>query len=147
MRLGFIGLGKMGKPMVERLLIAGHEVHVFNRSSASIEYLVQKGAYPASSASAVAERADMIMTALPDPENVDIVFDQLVGAARTEQIFADHSTVSPRQNKRIAARLAEKGAEYLDAPVSGGPSGASSGTLTVMVGGEKATFRRAEPVF
>ena len=147
MEVGFIGLGKMGKPMVGRLLAAGHTVHVFNRSRGAVDLLAAQGATPAESAAQVAERAEVVLTALPTPQSVEEVFGKLAGAARTGQIYADHSTVSPELNRRCAALLAEKRAEFLDAPVSGGPAGAQAGTLTVMVGGEPSTFERAEPVF
>jgi 3-hydroxyisobutyrate dehydrogenase/2-hydroxy-3-oxopropionate reductase len=147
MDVGFIGLGKMGRPMVERLLANGHTVHVFNRSRAPMDALAEHGARPAASAAAVAERAEVIMTALPTPESVESVYQQLTSAARPGQIFVDHSTVSPELNRRCAAWLADRGADFLDAPVSGGPGGAQAGTLTVMVGGDEAAFERAEPVF
>ncbi|HZT07593.1 MAG TPA: NAD(P)-dependent oxidoreductase [Chloroflexota bacterium] len=147
MELGFVGLGKMGRPMVERLLAAGHVVHVFNRSRGPMDALAERGARIGSSASDVAARAEMVMTALPTPESVEDVYSQLVGAAHRGQIFADHSTVSPELNRRCAQRLAERGATFLDAPMSGGPAGAQAGTLTVMVGGEADTFVAAEPVF
>ncbi len=146
MEIGFIGLGKMGRPMVERLLAAGYPVHVFNRSRPAMDALAERGAQPVASAAEVAERADVILTALPTPESVESVYQQLAAAARGGQIYVDHSTVSPELNRRCAARLAQRGADYLDAPVSGGPSGAQAGTLTVMVGGEGAVFERAEPV-
>jgi 3-hydroxyisobutyrate dehydrogenase/2-hydroxy-3-oxopropionate reductase len=147
MDVGFVGLGKMGQPMVRRLLAAGHAVHVFNRSRAPMDTLTEHGAQPAPSARAVAERAEVVMTALPTPESVESVYQQLAAAARPGQIFADHSTVSPDLNRRCAQWLASRGADFLDAPVSGGPAGAAAGTLTVMVGGDDAVFQRAEPVF
>jgi 3-hydroxyisobutyrate dehydrogenase/2-hydroxy-3-oxopropionate reductase len=147
MDVGFVGLGKMGQPMVRRLLAAGHTVHVFNRSRAPMDALAEDGAQPAPSATAVAERAEVVMTALPTPESVESVYQQLAAAARPGQVFADHSTVSPDLNRRCAQWLAARGADFLDAPVSGGPAGAAAGTLTVMVGGDDAVFQRAEPVF
>jgi 3-hydroxyisobutyrate dehydrogenase-like beta-hydroxyacid dehydrogenase len=146
MEIGFIGLGKMGRPMVERLLAAGYPVHVFNRSQPAMDALAARGAHPVASASAVAERAEIILTALPTPESVETVYQQLAAAARSGQIYVDHATVSPELNRRCAAWLAERGADFLDAPVSGGPGGAQAGTLTVMVGGDEAVFQRAEPV-
>ncbi len=146
MDVGFIGLGKMGQPMTERLLAAGHTVHVFNRSRPAVDALAAKGATPADSAGAVAEQADVIMTALPTPASVEEVYAELAGEARSGQIYIDHSTVSPGLNRACAQQLGEHGAAFLDAPVSGGPAGANAGTLTVMVGGEQATFDRALPV-
>lgn len=147
MDVGFIGTGKMGRPMAERLLAAGHTVHVFNRSRPPLEALAAQGAVPADSARAVAERAEIVMTALPTPDSVESVYTELAAAARPGQIFADHSTVSPELNRRCAAWLAARGAHFLDAPVSGGPAGAQAGTLTVMVGGDEGVFKQAEPVF
>jgi 3-hydroxyisobutyrate dehydrogenase/2-hydroxy-3-oxopropionate reductase len=147
MEVGFIGLGKMGKPMVRRLLAAGHTVHVHNRSPEAVTELVAEGAKNAGSATGVAKSSEVILTALPTPDTVDEVYNELGAAARAAQIYADHSTVSPGQNRRCADLLAKKGAHFLDAPVSGGPGGAAAGTLTVMVGGDQATFDRALPVF
>src|SRR5712671_131231 len=146
-KVGFVGLGKMGRPMTERLLAAGLEVHVFNRSRAPVEALAAKGARPASSAAEVAERADVVLTALPTPEAVEQVYREMMQRARPGQIYADHSTVSVAQSRRCAAMARERGAEFLDAPVSGGPAGAQAGTLTVMVGGDQGAFDRALPVF
>src|SRR5688572_21679681 len=146
MQTGFIGLGKMGRPMTQRLLQAGHTVHVFNRSRGAVDALAAEGATPAESAAQVAERAEVIMTALPTPESVESVFAELNGAARSGQIYIDHSTVSPSTNRACAEQLSAKGAAFLDAPVSGGPGGAQGGTLTVMVGGDQAVFDRALPV-
>jgi 3-hydroxyisobutyrate dehydrogenase-like beta-hydroxyacid dehydrogenase len=146
MQLGFIGLGKMGRPMTQRLLAAGHTVHVFNRSRGAVDALVAEGAKAAESASQVAQRAEVIMTALPTPDSVQSVFTEMAAVARSGQIYIDHSTVSPGLNRWCAEPLKAHGADFLDAPVSGGPAGAQAGTLTVMVGGEQAVFDRALPV-
>jgi 3-hydroxyisobutyrate dehydrogenase/2-hydroxy-3-oxopropionate reductase len=132
--------------MTQKLLAAGYEVHVFNRSRGAVDALAAEGATPADSAAQVAERAEIILTALPTPETVDAVYTEMAGAARGGQTYVDHSTVSPGLNRSCAERLGHKGADFLDAPVSGGPAGASGGTLTVMVGGEQAAFDRALPV-
>lgn len=145
MQAGFVGLGKMGRPMTQRLLAAGHTVHVFNRSRPAIDALASEGATAADSATQVAERAEVIMTALPTPDTVESVFAEMAGAAHPGQIYIDHSTVSPALNRWCAQQLAAKGADFLDAPVSGGPAGAQAGTLTVMVGGEQSVFDRALP--
>jgi 3-hydroxyisobutyrate dehydrogenase/2-hydroxy-3-oxopropionate reductase len=147
MQAGFIGLGKMGRPMTQRLLAAGHTVHVFNRSSGAIEALVAEGAQAAASAREVAERAEVIMTALPTPESVEAVYGEMAGSARSGQVFVDHSTVSPGLNRWCAEQVGAHGAGFLDAPVSGGPAGAQGGTLTVMVGGDQATFDKTLSVF
>lgn len=145
-RIGFIGLGKMGAPMVERLLAGGFEVAVFNRSRAAVDALSAKGARATASAGEVAAGADIVLTALPTPDSVDAVYAQLRAAARPGQLYVDHSTTAASQSRRLAAMLREAGASFLDAPVSGGPAGARAGTLTVMAGGERATFERAVPV-
>jgi len=145
-KVGFIGLGKMGRPMTERLLGAGFEVSVFNRSRGPVEELAAKGAQPASSAAEVAERSDVVLTALPTPDSVEQVYLEMLTRAHPGQIYADHSTVSVGQSRHCAEKMRERGAGFLDAPVSGGPAGAQAGTLTVMVGGDQATFDRALPV-
>src|SRR5215471_15568733 len=105
MQLGFVGLGKMGRPMTQRLLAAGHTVHVYNRSQPAIDQLVAEGATPASSAAEVASAAEMVMTALPTPESVELVFDEMAQHAHAGQIFIDHSTVSPGLNRKVAEQL------------------------------------------
>ncbi|MBV9547144.1 MAG: NAD(P)-dependent oxidoreductase [Chloroflexi bacterium] len=147
MQAGFVGLGKMGRPMTQRLLAANYSVHVFNRSRPAVDALAAEGATAADSAAQVAERADVVMTALPTPESVQTVYTEMAGKARAGQIYIDHSTVSPDLNRWCAEQLKAHGADFLDAPVSGGPAGAQGGTLTVMVGGEQAVFDRALPVF
>lgn len=146
-QIAFIGLGKMGTPMAGRLLQAGHAVHVFNRSRGAVDALAKQGAQPAGSAAEAAGRAEFIFTALPTQATVEQVYQELQGAARAGQIYADHSTVSLATNRRCAEELAKRGAEFLDAPVSGGPAGALAGTLTVMAGGGKAAFEAALPIF
>jgi 3-hydroxyisobutyrate dehydrogenase-like beta-hydroxyacid dehydrogenase len=147
MEVGFVGLGKMGHPMALRLLEAGHTVHVYNRSPTPVEALASKGALPAASLADLNSRSEAVLTALPTVQAVLSVYEQLASGARTGQLFADHSTVNIDLNRQCAAMLAEKGADFLDAPVSGGPGGASSGTLTVMVGGNPETFSRMLPIF
>jgi 3-hydroxyisobutyrate dehydrogenase-like beta-hydroxyacid dehydrogenase len=146
MQAGFIGLGKMGRPMTQRLLAAGHTVYVFNRSRGAVDSLLAEGAQAANSAADVTARADVIMTALPTPDSVQSVYTEMAAVARGGQIYVDHSTVSPGLNRWCAEQLKSRGADLLDAPVSGGPAGAQAGTLTVMVGGEPAVFEKALPV-
>src|SRR5438477_6106535 len=146
-QVAFIGLGKMGLPMAARLLQAGHRVHAFNRSRTPVDALVKQGAEAAGSAAEAAARAEFVLTALPTSESVERVYDELAVSARHGQIYADHSTVSLALNRRCAAILRPRGAQFLDAPVSGGPAGAQAGTLTVMVGGEPEAFQKALPVF
>src|SRR5438132_7510040 len=146
MQAGFIGLGKMGRPMTQRLLAAGHTVHVFNRSRGAVDALVAEGAQAAGSAAEVASRADDIMSALPTPDSVESVYSEMAAVARSGQFYVDHSTVSPGLSRWCAEHLKSRGADFLDAPVSGGPAGAQAGTLTVMVGGDAVVFDKALPV-
>lgn len=144
--LGFIGLGQMGRPMVRRLLEAGHRVHVHSRSPGPVEEMAAIGAVATESAADVARRAEIVMTALPTPEDVDAVDGVLLQHAHAGQLFIEHSTIRPSHARRWAAAFADRGAGYLDAPVSGGPTGAAGGTLTVMVGGDQGAFDQAVPV-
>ncbi len=147
MEVGFIGLGKMGQPMARRLLAAGHTVYVHNRSPEPERELVADGAKAPGSAAKVSDRAEVVLTALPTPDSVKEVYEELGAAARPGQLFVDHSTVNLALNRHCAELLGAKGASFLDAPVSGGPAGAEAGSLTIMVGGERAVFERALPVF
>ncbi len=146
MDVGFVGLGTMGRPMVERLVAAGHTVHVHNRSRPAVDALAGRGARSAASAAEVARRCEIVCTALPTPESVQSVYAEFATAAWPDQVFVDHSTVSPDLNRGCAQRLAVHGAGFLDAPMSGGPASAAAGTLTIMVGGDQANFERALPV-
>lgn len=143
--LGFIGLGKMGVPMVRRLMGAGFEVHVANRSQEVVHQMEGEGAIPGD-VGEVVERAEIIMLALPDEPSVDEVIGQIVAGARSGQLVIEHSTISPGLARESAAQLAEKRVSYIDAPVSGGPAGAEAGKLTVMVGGDEEVLERARPV-
>jgi 3-hydroxyisobutyrate dehydrogenase-like beta-hydroxyacid dehydrogenase len=145
--VAFIGLGKMGTPMASRLLQAGHRLSVYNRSRPAAEALARLGARPAASAVEAAADAEFVLSALPTTDSVEEVYGQLAAGARRGQIYADHSTVSLSLNRRCAELLARRGAQFLDAPVSGGPAGAQAGTLTVMAGGDQAAFDLALPVF
>ena len=148
-RVGLIGLGKMGSPMARNLLQAGFPLTVHNRSRPAVDALVALGATGVDDPAAVAEASDVILTSLPDPAAVQAVYlgpRGLVDAARSGQIYADTSTVDPQTSRTLAERLRERGAEFLDAPVSGGVAGAEAASLTVMVGGEADAFERARPV-
>lgn len=150
MNLGFIGLGKMGRPMTLQLLKAGHKVTVHNRSRAVVDELAGQGATPAASPAEVSAAADVVMTCLPTPATVEDVYlgdGGLIASARAGQTLIDHSTVSATLSRSLAEAAKAKGAQFLDAPVSGGPAGANGGTLTIMVGGERAAFDAAMPVF
>ena len=150
MNVGFVGLGKMGKRMSRNLLAAGFTLTVHNRSRAVVDELAALGANPAKSPAEVAEASDIVLTCLTNTPSVDDVYfglNGLIGATRPGQILVDHSTVSPTTSHQCADAARARGAHFLDAPVSGGPAGAEAATLTIMVGGDEATFNRAKPVF
>ena len=121
MQAGFVGLGKMGRPMTQRLLGAGHTVHVFNRSRGAIDALVAEGATAAESAAAGGRARRDRHDRVADARVGRAVYAELTGAARAGQIYVDHSTVSPGTNRACAEQLAAKGAAFLDAPVLGRP--------------------------
>jgi 3-hydroxyisobutyrate dehydrogenase len=149
-RIGFIGLGIMGKPMARNLLKAGYPLTVWNRSQPAIEELVGDGASPGSSPEDVAHQSDVIITIVtdsPDVEKVALGPNGIIEGGRPGLVHIDMSTISPAVTRRIASRLAEKGVEMLDAPVSGGDTGAQAGTLSIMVGGKEETFQRCRPIF
>ena len=148
-RVGFIGLGRMGRPMAGNLQRAGLSLVVHNRSWEAVEALVEEGAVPASSPAQVAAGCEIVLTCLPDPSAVEDVYlgdAGLAAVARTEQIFIDTSTVGPGTSRRLAAALSARGARFLDAPISGGVEGAQAASLTIMVGGDAETFERARSV-
>ncbi len=148
-RVGFIGLGKMGKPMAINLLKKGFAVTVHNRSRGAVDELASMGASAADSPAAVAAASDVVLTCLPSPEAVDLVYlgaGGIMEAARKGHLLADHSTVAPATSLKMFAAAAEKGASFLDAPISGGVPRAEAATLTIMVGGEEEPFRRLKPV-
>ena len=144
MKIGFIGLGIMGKPMAKNLLKAGYEVWVHNRSRAAMDELAACGAHPGSRQE-LGQNCDVIITMLPNGPQVQEVMlgaDAVAAYMHAGQIFVDCSSISPVVSKEIAAKLAEKGIEMLDAPVSGGEPKAIDGTLSFMVGGKQAVFDR-----
>ena len=144
MKIGFIGLGIMGKPMVRNLLKAGHEVWVNNRSKAPMEELAKDGAH-AASRQELAENSEIIITMLPNgPQVKEVMLGDVVNYMHAGQIFIDCSSISPVVSKEIAAVLAEKGVEMLDAPVSGGEPKAVDGTLSFMVGGKHGHYPMPE---
>ena len=150
MNVGFIGLGKMGRPMTQHLLEAGHTVTIHNRSQGAVDQLVAAGARRAGSPAEVSGASDIVLTCLTNTPSVDDVYfgpHGLISAIRPGQILVDHSTVSPLTSRQCAEAARARGADFLDAPISGGPAGAEAATLTIMVGGEQATFDRALPVF
>jgi 3-hydroxyisobutyrate dehydrogenase len=148
-RTGIIGLGTMGKPMAYNLLRAGFALTVYNRSRPSVDELVQAGARSAASPGEVGAQADVVITMLPNTPQVEEVVlgpSGVTSGLAPGGVVIDMSTIAPDGARRIAAQLATQGIGMLDAPVSGGPAGAQSGTLTIMVGGEAATLERCRPV-
>ena len=149
-RIGFIGLGIMGKPMARNLVRAGFPVTVHNRSRAKVEELVQDGASRASSPREAASAADIVITMLPNSPDVELVAlgdGGIKDAARPGQLFIDMSTINPIVSQKIARELAPLGVSMVDAPVSGGEKGAIDGTLSIMAGGAPEDFERALPLF
>jgi 2-hydroxy-3-oxopropionate reductase len=149
MKLGFIGLGIMGAPMAHHLLKAGNTLYTHTRSQTADE-LLKDGAQPCANAAEVAQKADIIFTMLPDTPDVEKVLfgEHGVAASLTKgKIVVDMSSISPIATKDFAARVNKTGAQYLDAPVSGGEVGAKAASLTIMVGGEQASYDRVEPLF
>ncbi|WP_245628139.1 NAD(P)-dependent oxidoreductase [Shouchella shacheensis] len=149
MNVGFIGLGTMGLPMTYHLIEAGHTTYVASRSLGPIEKAVAHGGIKAESPKALMEAADIVMTCLPLPETITAVYegkDGLIAGASPGKIVIDHSTVDRATNERVKALLLEKGAGFIDAPVSGGPMGAKAGKLTIMCGGEAEDVEKARPV-
>ena len=146
MKIGWIGLGIMGKPMAKNLLKAGYELWVNNRSQGPMEELAACGAH-AATRKELAENAEVIITMLPNgPQVREVILGDVIKDMRPGQIFIDCSSISPVVSKEIAAALAEKGVEMLDAPVSGGEPKAIDGTLSFMVGGKQPVFDRCKDI-
>lgn len=145
MKVGFIGLGIMGKPMSENLLKAGYQLVVSNRSQSSVDELVSLGAVSAVNGAGVAETCDVIITMLPNSPQVREVCLGEVGIIETAKpgtVVIDMSSIDPTETKSIGAELAKKGIEMMDAPVSGGEPKAIDGTISVMAGGSKENFEK-----
>ncbi len=148
-RIGFIGLGIMGRPMAENLLAAGFSLTVHNRTRSKEKPLADAGAKVAASAAEVAAESDVVITMVPDTPDVEATLLGPKGvfeAVRPGLLIVDMSTISPDREREMATILREKGCELLDAPVTGGDVGAQQGTLMIMVGGEKAAFEKVLPV-
>jgi 2-hydroxy-3-oxopropionate reductase len=147
--LGFIGLGAMGTPMAGRLHAAGHPLAVYARRAAAAQPLVARGARACASAREVATASEVVfvmVTDTPDVEEVVLGADGIVHGARAGTVVIVMSTISPVAVRALAAELTPRGVELLDAPVSGGASGAEAGTLSIMVGGAAHTFERCKPL-
>ncbi|OUC13680.1 MAG: 2-hydroxy-3-oxopropionate reductase [Alkalinema sp. CACIAM 70d] len=148
-RIGFIGLGIMGKPMTRNLLKAGYPVIVYNRSPEPIAELVTEGAIAATSPQNLAEQVDVVITCVPDSPDVEAIVlgDRgVVHGVRSGMLYIDMSTIAAATSRKLYTALQAKGVSALDAPVSGGDIGAQQGTLSIMVGGEQAAFDRALPI-
>lgn len=147
--VGFVGVGRMGSRMARNVMKAGFPVHAFDSSPAALEAIVAAGAVPAASAAEVAAACDVTLTVLQSADAVESAFlgrQGIVEGIRPGTIAIDCSTVSPMLSRRLAARLEEAGAAFLDCPVSGGPPGAEKGTLTILVGGKAELLEECRPV-
>ena len=148
MRIGFVGLGNMGQGMADNLLSKKTDLTVFTRTKSKIDSMIKKGAKGANSLRELVNNVDVIMTCLPDvATSLDVILgnEGIISYVRNNQIIIDHSTVSVSTSQKCNDELSKKNASFLDAPISGGPTGASSGTLTIMVGGDKNVYEIANP--
>jgi len=150
LRIGYIGLGLMGKSIARNILKAGFPLLVHNRSRSVVEELVGEGAQQAFSPAEVASKVDIVFTNLPDSPDVESVAlgsEGIIETCSANLIFVDNSTIKPATARHIADKLGEKGVLCLDAPVSGGDIGARDGTLTIMVGGPGDALDKVMPIF
>ncbi len=150
LKVGYIGLGLMGKSIARNILKAGFLLVVHNRSRAAVDELVAEGASAANSPREAAAQVDVVFTNLPDTPDVEKVVlgeNGIIAGAHAGLIYVDNSTIKPAAARRIAEKLAKKNVFALDAPVSGGDIGAKNGTLTIMVGGEASALEKVMPVF
>ncbi|MEU9448957.1 NAD(P)-dependent oxidoreductase [Streptomyces sp. NPDC048277] len=148
-RIGLAGLGRMGRPMARRLVLAGHDVYGYDVAEELRASVVADGVTPVDSPAALAGSAEDVILMLPNSDIVEAVAADLADAVRSGarcRRIVDMSSSEPARTRQLAARLAESGIELVDAPVSGGVSGAEAGTLTVMVGGTEEQYERAEPL-
>ncbi len=150
LKVGYIGLGLMGKSIARNILKAGFPLVVHNRSHAAVDELVSEGATAANSPAEVASQVDVVFTNLPDTPDVEKVVlgkNGIITGAHKGLILVDNSTIKPASARTIAEKLAAKGVFSLDAPVSGGDIGARNGTLTIMVGGDASALEKVMPIF
>jgi 3-hydroxyisobutyrate dehydrogenase len=148
-RIGFIGLGIMGCPMAGRLLDARYPLVLHSRTKSKASRLIARGARFLESPAAVAEESDIVFICVTDTRDVEAVVrgpDGIAAKARRNLVVVDHSTISPTCTRQLADELAKVGAHFLDAPVSGGDTGAREGSLSIMVGGDQSAFDRVEPM-
>ena len=149
-KVGFVGLGIMGMPMARNLMNAGCDLIIYNRSRGKVDELAAEGAEPAEGLMEVARESNIVITMLPGPPEVREVLageDSLLKGAGEGTLILDMSTSSPTLVRELASTAAEKGVGMLDAPVSGGDTGAEEGTLSIMAGGTEEDFGRAKPLF
>jgi len=148
--VGFIGPGIMGGPMALNLIKGGHKLWVYARRPEAMQTLAAAGATACASAAEVGQHTDVIFTMVSDTPDVEsVIFGEqgIIKNARSGSVIVDMSTISPTATKVFAERLAKQGIEMLDAPVSGGETGAINGTLSIMVGGKTKVFERVKPLF
>jgi len=148
-RIGFVGLGMMGLPMAKNLVEAGYTVTVFDLDAGAIEEAQRFGASPASTGAEVAAQSDIIITMVPDSPHVEAAIagnGGIIEGIRAESVVIEMSTILPETGKRMAELLAEKGADFVDAPVTGGVAGAEAGSMSILVGGDAEAFERTLPV-
>ncbi len=149
-KIGFVGLGIMGGPMAKNLMEAGYELVLYNRTKEKAEEIAADGTTVAGSPKEVVESCGIIITMLPDSPDVEAVVageDGILEGIKEGSLIVDMSTISPVVTKELAAKVEEREASMLDAPVSGGDVGAQGGTLSIMVGGSEEDFERAKPLF
>lgn len=149
-KIGFIGVGIMGKPMAEHLQAGGHQLYLVRHRTPLPQALLDAGAVECDSARAVATQADIIIIMVPDTPHVERVLfgeDGVVAGLSPGKLLIDMSSISPIETRTFATRINELGCDYLDAPVSGGEVGAKAATLTIMVGGPESAFEKARPLF
>jgi len=148
-KIGFIGIGIMGKPMAKNLIDAGYPSVVYDLNKEALEEIISYGAKRASSCKEVASQCDVIITMLPNSPDVKKVVlgkEGVIEGVRSGQILIDMSSIAPLVSQEIAKELYEKGVEMLDAPVSGGQEKSQSGTLAIMVGGKEEVFKKCKPI-
>ncbi len=150
MKVGFIGLGIMGRPMALNILKGGHELTVWARRAESIEPLVAAGAKPAANPAEVAKQAEIVISMVADsPDVMEVMLGEngVIKGAAPGLVAIDMSTILPQVARDIAVQMKQQGIDFLDAPVSGGEGGAINGNLSIMAGGEESAFLKAKPVF
>ena len=147
MKIGFVGLGIMGRPMALNLIKGGHQLSVWARRAESMQPLIEAGARPAASPAEAAQGNELVFSMVADAPDVAEVMRGVATGAEPGLVAVDMSTIAPAAARRIGEQLAAAGVDFLDAPVSGGEVGAVAGSLSIMVGGSEAGFARARPAF